>query len=236
VVGGLGLVIALAAAAPAASKPARPSPAVTNLMARLTGVGASSPSDALAVGSSIDSHGTQRAVALHWNGTQWTSVTVPTATGSELDGVTTPSASDAWTVGLGPGRAAAGDDVWAVGGFVANHQNGTLMLHWDGHAWTRVPVPSQAKSSGLGSVTALSDTDAWAVGQGPSGTLVLHWNGTDWTQVASPSPTGAGNFLTGVSADSAADAWTVGEYDTGTKNPKPHTLLLHWNGTDWTRF
>src|SRR5215472_11322889 len=76
VVGGLGLVIALAAAAPAASKPAGPSPAVTNLMARLTGVGASSPSDALAVGSSTDSHGTQRAVALHWNGTQWTQVAV----------------------------------------------------------------------------------------------------------------------------------------------------------------
>ena len=32
--------------------------------------------------------------------------------------------------------------------------------------------------AGLGSVTTLPDTDAWAVGQGPSGTLTLHWNGS----------------------------------------------------------
>lgn len=98
-------------------------------MATLTGVGADSPGDAWAVGNSIDSHGIESAVALHWNGTQWARATVPTATNSELGGVTARSASDAWAVGLGPGRAAAGG----------------LILHWDGSAWSRVPTPVRAR-------------------------------------------------------------------------------------------
>src|SRR5215472_3434344 len=165
VAGSFGLVVALAA-----TTPAGPPPAVTNLMARLTGVGASSPSDALAVGFSIDSHGTQRAVALHWNGTQWAQVAVPKATGSELDGVTTPSASDAWAVGLGSGHAAAGG----------------LILHWDGSAWTRMPSPRPRPhhSGVLHAVTADSGSDAWAVGDDLVGSplqvtdLALHWDGT----------------------------------------------------------
>jgi hypothetical protein len=88
----------------------------------------------------------------------------------------------------------------------------------------------------LAGVSALSSSDAWAVGALGTKTLVLHWNGTAWAQVPSPSPRGVGigpvTNLAGVSALSPADAWAVGcacTSDTDT------TLVLHWNGTTWTR-
>ena len=88
-------------------------------------------------------------------------------------------------------------------------------------------------------VTALSPTHAWAVGQyyfpakkaAPIG--ILHWNGTTWAQVPTPHPGGVGNILFGVAATSAADAWAVGSYQN--ENRTPHNLILHWNGTRWTR-
>ena len=63
-------------------------------------------------------------------------------------------------------------------------------------------------------------------------TLILHWNGTTWKQVPSPNPAGSSdnNFLTGVAAASAADAWAVGTY---TQGGAEQTLVAHWNGTTW---
>jgi hypothetical protein len=44
-------------------------------------------------------------------------------------------------------------------------------------------------------------------------------------------------MLNGVSANSPSNAWAVGSYQLppsgGTITSK--TLMLHWNGTDWTR-
>jgi hypothetical protein len=62
-------------------------------------------------------------------------------------------------------------------------------------------------------------------------TLILGWNGTAWSQVSSPSPGPASNVLTGVSADSATDAWAVGSY---LSKSVRDTLILHWNGTAWS--
>src|SRR5262249_47180286 len=66
--------------------------------------------------------------------------------------------------------------------------------------------------------------------------LILHWNGTAWSQVASPNP-GSGGFdpLTGVSADSATDAWAAGLYCTTSSCGIRKTLFLHWNGTAWSK-
>jgi hypothetical protein len=48
--------------------------------------------------------------------------------------------------------------------------------------------------------------------------------------VPSPNPS-SDDQLTSVSADSATDAWAVG-YDAGTTT---RTLILHWNGTAWSK-
>ncbi len=207
---------------------------------------------------------------MHWNGTAWTQVAVPHAARDELFAVKALSPSDVWAFGQsaagrililhwngtawtqatasGPGGVLQGvtalspTDIWAVG-----YSNGsqTLVLHWNGTSWTRQPSPSPgpsgpAKINRLTGVTALSDTDAWAVGyyghftaqNMVTKTLVLHWNGTAWTQVASPSVTSASD-LDDVQALSSTDAWAVG----GTIPAKSYgtTVVLHWNGKTWTR-
>ena len=77
----------------------------------------------------------------------------------------------------------------------------------------------------LTSVSAVSASDAWAVGNNPG--LALHWNGTRWVRTGVPHP----SVLNGVSALSASDAWAVGAHGL----VRTTTLALHWNGTAWTR-
>jgi len=84
----------------------------------------------------------------------------------------------------------------------------------------------------LRGISAVSTSDAWAVGSagGPSNQpLIVHWDGTSWSQVTSPAAP-FGN-LYGVSMVSATDGWAVGTCHCKTGG----ILILHWNGTSWTR-
>jgi hypothetical protein len=83
-----------------------------------------------------------------------------------LHGVSAISSTDAWMVGVGRG--------------------GTLILHWNGTAWSRTPSPSPGLHAGLLGVSATSAASAWAVGfyatsAGQPRTLIMHWNGTRWS-------------------------------------------------------
>jgi hypothetical protein len=83
------------------------------------------------------------------------------------------------------------NDVWAVGN--AGHglygRGDALTQHWDGTAWSivRTPLPSHGAAHVLASVSAVSPTDAWAVGNVGDGEIgvhiILHWDGVVWTQV-----------------------------------------------------
>jgi hypothetical protein len=129
-------------------------------------------------------------------------------------------------------------NAWAVGESYTSTGVLTLILHWNGIAWKRVPSPTPKTSDvvTLRGVAVVSARNAWAVGfihppdgAGPRAAsthaaLILHWNGTAWKQVPSPNPGGPVN-LWGVAATSARDAWAVGWYG------KP--LILHWNGSAW---
>src|SRR5215470_11255107 len=80
----------------------------------------------------------------------------------------------------------------------------------------------------LTSVSAVSGSDAWAVGNDPG--LALHWNGTRWVRTGVPHPSVL-NGVSALSASDASDAWAVGSLgDVSTT-----TLALHWNGTAWAR-
>ncbi len=175
---------------------ASPSP---GRFAGLTGVAATSASNAWAVGGT----GTGTLI-LHWNGTKWTHVASPPGAGV-LMGVSAKSAANAWAVGT------------SLGG--VDH---TLILHWNGARWTRVASPNPGGShfdNTLSGVAVTSAGNAWAVGNyttGPAGskTLILRWNGTKWTHVASPNP-GTSNQLNAVGAWSASNAWAVGSVNSG---------------------
>jgi hypothetical protein len=172
--------------------------------------------------------GASKTLVLHWNGTSWAQVASPSpGPKSELlEAVSPISASNVWAVGWYFTSAGAGK---------------TLVLHWNGTGWTQAPSPSPGGGSlaQLYSVSGVSASDVWAVGQfaastGVIQTLVLHWNGTSWAQVPSPNPGGAhGSTLAGVSALSGSDAWASGSYGTAAGGNK--TLLLHWNGTQWAQ-
>ena len=101
----------------------------------------------------------------------------------------------------------------------------------NGTAWKQVPSPS-----GFLSGVAATSASAWAVGYTSRvKTLVVRWNGTAWKQVPSPSPSSGGlaDFLFGVAATSASSAWAVGDISCGCG--PGISLILHWNGTAWTR-
>ena len=195
----------------------------------LSGVSAVSANDIWAVGSGgTTTHET--TLVLHWNGHTWTQVPSPTPPGQvvALFGVSAVSATD----------------VWAVGRDLTSTIGKTLVLHWDGRTWTQVSSPSPGSDNQLFGVHMTSATDGWAVGLesnsvGQDLSLVLHWNGTSWTQVPAPSPSPGGStggsFLNGVAMVGTADVWSAG----GTvfdSTGQERTLLLHWNGTSWTRF
>src|SRR5262249_58833403 len=82
----------------------------------------------------------------------------------------------------------------------------------------------------LNAVSAVSASDAWAVGAtGRFGMvpLIVHWDGRNWSRVKGPGIPVSGKLL-GVSMVSATDGWAVGV------NPfKGNHILLHWNGTSW---
>jgi hypothetical protein len=134
-------------------------------------------------------------------------------------------------------------NIWAVGDYAGVNQTfRTLIVHWNGKAWTRVPSPDPGSGSNdLSSVSAVSPSNIWAVGGyatqsgsfSPNRSLILHWNGHAWRQVASPSPGSFADELSSVKRVSGSNIWAVGTY-TGS-DIRDRSLILHWNGHAWSR-
>jgi hypothetical protein len=192
-------------------------PAVLHRDESLLAVGASSASDAWAVGftKTVGAAG-RNPLAVHWNGSSWTIVPTPTLTGgakSTLNGVAALSPTNAWAVGKGRNGAA-------------------LAEHWNGSTWSIVRSRNATSSNLLTGVAAVAANDVWAVGytittdgtNQPDRTLIEHWNGTTWSVVASPNVGANDNLLNGVSA-TTGDVWAVGSSDVFA-----HTLALRETG------
>jgi hypothetical protein len=179
---------------------------------------------------------------LHYDGTGWTRLPVPAITPGG-----TPQ-----RIFLTGMAATSASDVWAVGSVTVGFslRDIPLIMHWDGTAWSQVPAPDPSApdddlGTGLSSVSAVSPSDAWAVGSSDelsstASTVTMHWDGHSWTVVPSPDPaaTGGGpavNELTGVAAVSATSAWAVGGYGTehNGDTTSDHNLVLHWDGHSW---
>jgi hypothetical protein len=176
-----------------------PSPNVTSDN-HLEAVDATGPNDAWAVGWGNTSPfgGTALAIVQHWNGSAWSSVSIPQPSPVMLFGV----------------RALAPDDVWAVGHtYVGGPHWIPLILHWDGTSWSRATIPVPGFGGQLRDIVSLSATNVYAIGfsgeSGFAGTLVLHWNGTSWTTEPTPSP-GASPKLYGGAAVGPSTVWGVG--------------------------
>jgi hypothetical protein len=189
---------------------------------QLYSVTATSASNAWAVGDYYNVNaGRYETVILRWNGRSWSRQPSPSPAGANafLRGVAATSGSNAWAVGV-------------IYRLDQASQGRTFILHWNGHAWSRVTSPNMG--TGVNTLTAAAATsadNAWAVGihdGNTDHTLILHWNGRSWSRQASPSPAGIVQ-LHAVSATSASNAWAVGQ-DSGAS-----TMTLHWNGRSWSR-
>lgn len=205
------------------------------------GVASFSPTDATAVGSVLTGPSAEAGAVFHWDGTSWAQTAAlhappgVSATTVEADGLSARSATDMWAIGYDARPGSSGNLAW----------------HWNGTRWAVTTTPAGV----LLGVAAISPADAWVVGtdltpNGGSKTLTLHWDGTSWTRVPAPDPPARipdppapipdpptnppDNVLNGVSAVSASDVWAVGYHQDAIGNR--YTLILHWDGTAWTRF
>jgi hypothetical protein len=180
---------------------------VTGYFADLYGVADLSPTNAWAVGVA------NSGLLEHWNGTTWSSVALP-------DPNFTPGVDDSIS-------ASSASDIWVVGSTV-NTSTGITSgeaLHYNGTAWSVVPMPV-----GAGAVTDISPTDAWAVG----GASIEQWNGTSWSVVASPTP-GADLGLTGIAARGPNDVYAVGDNLPSVNGGVVQGVILRWNGSAWSQ-
>jgi hypothetical protein len=130
------------------------------------------------------------------------------ATAAPLQSVTAPSKADAWAVGVAGSGGSAAPEV----------------LHWNGTAWSRQPMPAGFLPS---IVQSSSPDNVWIFGS--SGQEARVWNGSLWQ--ATPVPD---DFTPGVVL-SASDVWgTAGSTCTGGNDATCTTTVWNWNGAAWS--
>jgi hypothetical protein len=201
-----------------------PSPSPGGHVNYLTGVSATGPTDAWAVGAYFDDSlpGGYHTLTLHWNGTTWTEIPSPNP--------------GTWNNILYGVNARAANDAWAVG--TAESPGIGLSFHWDGSTWTQMPSPNPGYNGNtLNAVLARTTADAWSVGfsmdSGDYHTLTEHWDGSTWTQIPSPDGEITYNYLNAIAAAPGGALWAVGR--TGSYYGPDDTLILRWDGSAWIR-
>lgn len=174
-----------------------------------------SASDCWAVGDKTLNDSTSVTAIDHWDGTMWSAVTspsTPTPSNDYLVGVSCTGPRNCWAVGQASSQSAG-----------SHYEN--LVEHWDGSAWSLMPVPDPGTDNTLLAVTCVTYRDCWAVGRfGFSSTAgeALHWDGVSWSETVSPSGDSPDAYLDGISCSSRNECMTVG------------SLTEQWNGSSWT--
>jgi hypothetical protein len=171
----------------------------------LRAVDASEPNDVWAVGRTSSGVGEQPLV-LHYDGTEWSDVELPSEIEGVLNGVAAISPADVWAVG-------------SVGDPAASLER-ALVLHWDGTAWAEVEMRRAigGGKSALVDIEGGSPTDLWAVGYHHFQPLILRFDGELWSR----SPTEIRGTLHAIEAVATSQVWAVG------------TPIQRFDGATWT--
>ncbi|MGA7732632.1 MAG: S-layer homology domain-containing protein [Chloroflexia bacterium] len=189
---------------------APPDPGYDNVI--LHDVDAINGNDIWAVGTYSSGPPHSITVALHWDGSQWSVVPMPTL---------------AFEYSIYALDARAPDDIWMVG--AANYEG--FFLNWNGSQWIN-RTPSGNAGFYVRDVVAIARNNAWAIGfaygtKYPS-LVIWHWNGTQWS--------GSGGWLCywtcgpGAIEDIAPnDIWAIGHI----QNTSRHGVIKRWDGTQW---
>jgi hypothetical protein len=140
---------------------------------------------------------------VHYDGIQWSRMTVDLPDAFLINDVWGSSASDVFALAVNDGSETAPGI-------------GTIILHYDGHAWTEVLRLSGAR---LSFIWGTSARDVYASGSsGPAG-VVYHFDGTRW----SPLPSPATPELREIWASGPTDVYALGQ--TGN--------VWHYDGNAW---
>jgi hypothetical protein len=140
-----------------------------------------------------------------------------------------PTPSSGFDSFLLAASASSSQDIWAIG---------ETAIHWNGTAWTNVPVPGvdANNQAALQGVATVSPDDAWAVGNKlvEHGQLIEHWDGTQWSLVGGPAFSNTQEtYLYGVAAPAANDVWAVGDL-VNLSTGEGFSVFEHFNGSSWT--
>ncbi len=203
-------------------------PNVSTTVELLFDVAAISSDDVWAVGR-IGNDMPGAALILHWDGTSWASVQTDS-----------PASPDNYPTTLYSVDALSADDIWAVGTREAiTPVTHPLIMHYTGGQWTQIAITEDFGD--LSSVEAISTNDVWVVGTDWDSSVAhtvsrtLHWDGQTWSVIPSPDPPGTyGCGLSGVSAESSDRIWAVGQCFTSTDPYSSATLVMLWDGSQWS--
>ncbi len=150
-----------------------------------------------------------------------------------VPGVSASPSAGTGTTAMQPGYSLAAIDalssaeIWAVGargdigasGTLADIQDHSFVVHYDGASWHEVSVPDVGP---LTAVAVTADGEAWSLG--PSG-VILRWDGRQWQQVVIAAQDG-GAVLRGLAAVAPDNVWAVG-------SERGAPFATHWNGATW---
>jgi plastocyanin len=189
----------------------------------LLAVKAISTTDVWAVGHYDDGTGLHQTLIEHWDGVAWSVVASPNqgTSSNYLLGIDGSSASDLWAVGYSYDTGA--------------NQLTTLILHYDGSAWSITSSPNVGTGHNiLAAVAAPTSTGAFAVGweNGASGSaepLLLSWDGLSWSVTAQPAGTPPLGHFSAITAVNGSDVWAV-----GTSSIPATAMFEHYDGTSWS--
>lgn len=200
------------------------------------------------VGGPLDIWAIADGVALHWDGTAWSSMSPPEPPpGSRRTNVWASSPDDVWFAaeyfvehwnGTGWSRSidlpeylrvtdlrgSGPNDVWLVGQLPRIEANSlviptSVVKHWDGAVWSDVTPPDHGLNVPV-VVTSVAPNDVWLSGNG----VVDHWDGKAWSTLVSEGTALSARAITGTGAK---DVWAAGQ-------SHGWPTLEHWNGTAWS--
>lgn len=193
----------------------------------LNGVHCTSTTACTGVGRYDDSGNVQRGLAERWNGTAWSTQSIPfpgSAVSAELGGV----------------YCTASNACRAVGTYRdSGNVDRTFGVSWNGTTWTQdtTPNPASALGASLSGIHCTAANQCTAVGSyidsgGVQRALAQRWNGSNWSTQTTPTPTSSTQtVLTSVWCTASNACTAVGWYRLSGVQV---TLAMSWNGTTWS--
>jgi hypothetical protein len=170
-------------------------------------------STAWAVGYYYDSNlAANRTMTQRFNGTSWSIVPSvnASATGySQLNRVDATSTSNVWAIG-------------------------SLVERYNGTNWVAMSSPAGVALRGL---DVVSPSEVWVAGYSGSAATVAQWKNGTWTTRYTQASTGRHlTVFEAIAVDGSGKVWAVGwDRDYDAPGRPVSSLVVHFNGTSWTR-